>query len=134
MVELSEQRGRAFGRIWRVAQRGRFNPGGETSGDQCALNWIAILDSKEAHEYTLRVFRENERQRSERIARGKAAAHPAKEPIDLGVMKRLSTTDGLGRMTDAELLTKLEELYYVDHPELMTLAELAAAVEELASW
>lgn len=92
------------------------------------------MDSKEAHEYTLRVLQENARKRAERIARGKAAARAGKEPLDLETMKKLSTTEGLGRMSDAELLMKLEELYYVDHPELMTLADLAAIVEQLASW
>jgi len=81
-----------------------------------------------------RIIRENEQRRAARIARGKAEAPAGKEPIDLDRMKKISTTDALGIMTDAELLTKLEELYYVDHPRLMTLAQLARIVEELASW
>jgi len=76
----------------------------------------------------------NNRQRADRIAAGKAAAPAGKEPFDLATLKRTATTDALGKMTDAELALKLEEIYYVDKPKLRTLAELAAFVEELSRW
>ena len=76
----------------------------------------------------------NNRHRADQIAAAKAAAPAGKEPFDLATLKRTATTDALGKMTDAELALKLEEIYYVDKPKLRTLAELAAFVEELSRW
>jgi hypothetical protein len=76
----------------------------------------------------------NKKLREERIAEGKAAAPAGKEPFDLAAIKRTATTDALGKMSDDELRSRLEEIYYVDKPKLMTMAQLAPHVEELARW
>jgi len=76
----------------------------------------------------------NTEARLERIAAAKESAPAGKEPLDVETIKRTSPTNALGKMTDEELRIRLEVIYYIDSPKLMTNAQLAAYVEELSRW
>jgi hypothetical protein len=92
------------------------------------------MDGEDAAAYTRRIARENHEKLLARITAGKAAAPPDKEPIDLERVKRESRTATLGAETDDELLLRLEDLYYVDHPEYLTNQELIDLVALLANY
>lgn len=93
------------------------------------------LTGKDALELAERIKRENERKRAELLARAKEdAAVRGKEPFDLGELETMCATEALGRMTPEERAAHLEHMYYVEHPQLMTLAELARKIDELGRW
>lgn len=85
-------------------------------------------------EYTQRVMRENEQKRLARIAEAKASAPAGKEPLDVAFVKRQARTGALGKMSDAELVVKLEDLYYVDHPSYRTNQQLVDLIQQLADY
>lgn len=49
-------------------------------------------------------------------------------------MKRESRTSALGITTDEELVLKLEDLYYVDHPRYRTNQELIDLISTIADY
>ena len=87
-------------------------------------------------EYTRRVMRENQDKRLARIAEAKAEAlAKGKEPLDVrAFVKSHARTSALGKMSDAELVVKLEDLYYVDHPSYRTNQQLVNLIQQLADF
>jgi hypothetical protein len=83
---------------------------------------------------TQRVIRENQEKRLARIAKAKAEAPSNKEPLDVAFVKRNSRTGALGKMSDEELVVKLEDLYYVDHPSYRTNQQLVDLIQQLADY
>lgn len=85
-------------------------------------------------EQTQRAIRENQEKRLARIAKAKADAPANKEPLDVAFVKRNARTGALGKMSDEELVVKLEDLYYVDHPRYRTNQELVDLIQQLADY
>lgn len=85
-------------------------------------------------ELTQRVIRENHEKRLARIAKAKAEAASGKEPLDVDFIKLTSRTGALGKMSDDELVVKLEDLYYVDHPSYQTNQQLVDLIQQLADY
>lgn len=85
-------------------------------------------------EQTQRAIRENQEKRLARIAKAKAEAPANKEPLDVAFVKRNSRTGALGQMSDEELVVKLEDLYYVDHPSYRTNQQLVDLIQQLADY
>jgi len=85
-------------------------------------------------ELTRRVMRENEEKRRARIEKAKASAPADKEPLDVAFVKRNARTGALGKMSDDELVVKLEDLYYVDHPSYRTNQQLVDLIQQLADY
>ena len=93
------------------------------------------LTGKDALEFAARIDRENERKRAERLARAKEeAAARGKEPFDLVKLETMCATEALGYSTPEERAAWFEKMYYVDHPQLMTLEQLAKHIDELGRW
>jgi hypothetical protein len=93
------------------------------------------LTGKDALELHERIKHENLSKQAERLARAKEeAAARGKEPLDLAKLETMCAIEALGRMTPEERVARLEKMYYVEHPELVTLAELARLVDELGRW
>ena len=94
------------------------------------------LRGKEALALFEEIKRRNSAQAAEDLARGKAdAASRGKEPFDLEKLEALCDTSSQGRVDPYETRhAHYEYMYYVHHPELMTIAELAALVEQLNKW
>jgi hypothetical protein len=79
-------------------------------------------------------MRENEEKRRARIEKAKASAPADKEPLDVSFVKRNARTGALGTMTDDEVVVKLEDLYYVDHPSYRTNQQLVDLIQQLADY
>ena len=80
------------------------------------------------------IRRDNEQRTRELLERKKAEALArGKEPFDFERLRSMAPTDALGSTTD-EQQTLLERLYYVDHPEILTLREFADHVRLLSTW
>jgi len=80
------------------------------------------------------MLRAQEEQRLARIAKAKLEAPPDKEPLDVELVKRSARTGTLGVMSGEELVAKLEDLYYVDHPSYRTNQELIELIRLLADY
>jgi hypothetical protein len=80
------------------------------------------------------MLRAQQEQRLARIAKAKTEAPPDKEPLDVELVKRSARTGTLGAMSDEELVVKLEDLYYVDHPSYRTNQELVELIRLLADY
>jgi hypothetical protein len=92
------------------------------------------LVGKDALEFAERVARENAAKRVDAIARAKQAA-VGKEPFDLATLETMCDTSSEGRTAPvAAREAKFEEMYDVDYPALMTLADFARKVNELTRW
>lgn len=76
----------------------------------------------------------DQEQRLARIAKAKLEAPPDKEPLDVELVKRSARTGTLGVMSDEELVVKLEDLYYVDHPSYRTNQQLVELIRLLADY
>ena len=85
-------------------------------------------------ELAQRVIRDNQEKRLARIAEAKIEAPPSKEPLDVDFVKRHSRTGALGKMGDEELVVKLEDLYYVDHPSYRVNQQLVDLIQQLADY
>jgi hypothetical protein len=81
---------------------------------------------------TQRIVRENQRRRLARIALAKAEVPADKEPLDTAFVERHARTGALGTMSNEELVVKLEDLYYVDHPSYRTNQQLVELIQQLA--
>ena len=97
---------------------------------------MAELTGKEALEFAEQIARENKLRRAEALARGKAdAAARGKEPFDLAKLETMCDTSSEGRVAPLEVRQqRFEEWYYVWHPEVRTLEELARKIEEYNRW
>lgn len=93
------------------------------------------LKGKAADDLHEKLMREQAEHRTRRLADEKSKSD-GKEPFDLGKLEALGVDVTVeGRVTDrAQQHTRFEEMYYVQYPELRTLAELAAKETELAKW
>jgi hypothetical protein len=83
-------------------------------------------------ELTQRIVRENQERRIARIAKGRSEAPGDKEPLDAAFVERHARTGALGTMSNEELIVKLEDLYYVDHPSYRTNQQLVELIQQLA--
>lgn len=94
------------------------------------------ITGKDVLELNERIARENERKRAELLARAKeGGAARGKEPFDLAKLETMCASEAfLGRMKPADRAAQLEDMYYIDYPKLMTLAEFARKVDELGRW
>jgi hypothetical protein len=93
------------------------------------------LTGKDALDVLQQIKEKNERARSEAFANAKDAARAAgKEPFDLAKLEKLCALDALGPMTPEERDPGLEYRYYVHYPNVMTVAEFAAKLDELGHW
>lgn len=79
----------------------------------------------------------NDADRAARLAQAKAdAALRGKELYEYEKLRALAQTlyDTTTHMTDAERASYFEEMYYVDYPSMMSIAELAEHVNVLSRW
>lgn len=93
------------------------------------------LKGKAAKAFAEAVARRNrelrDKQRSEAITRAQAKG---KEPFDLDRLEQLCDTSREGRMGPVdERRARFEYKYYVEHPDVMTLAAFAAVVRALST-
>ena len=97
---------------------------------------MAQLIGKEALEFHDEIGRRNATLRAELLAKGKAeAVERGKEPFDLEKLETMCDTSSEGRVDPVESrFARHEQMYYVEHPEFMTLAELADLVTLLSKW
>lgn len=94
------------------------------------------LEGKEADEHLARVLSEESRRQAELLARGKAeAAARGREPFDLAKLETLCDTSRDGVLDPVEdRVAHFEYMYYVHHPELSTMEELARYIEQTSRW
>jgi len=97
---------------------------------------MAILKGNEAHELNREIFKEEDERRTRRLAEAKAkAAARGKEPFDLDALEKLCDTSVDGVVEPRERrVERYERAYYVQHPSMMTIAELAARIREASKW
>lgn len=78
----------------------------------------------------------NRRQRIQLMAAAlEKARQSGKEPFDLARLETMCDTSSEGRLApEAERQARLEYMYYVSHPRILTLEDLAAKIEELNKW
>ena len=94
------------------------------------------IEGDDAAALHARVSERNARVRAERLATARAeAAARGKQVFDLEALERMVDTSSDGKLAPVEARRdRFEYMYYVDNPSLMTLAELAALIRDLASW
>ena len=75
-------------------------------------------------------------ERAQRLAEARARSIASgKEPFDLEKLETLCDTSREGRLDSYDVRhARFEEMYYVRNPEVRTLEEFAALVEELNRW
>jgi hypothetical protein len=89
-------------------------------------------EGKAAHE----ILEREGRRQAEMLARAKEEAQRrGREAFDLGKLERLCDTSRDGVLDPVEDRTEhFEYLYYVLHPEFMTMEELARHIEQSSRW
>jgi hypothetical protein len=94
------------------------------------------LTGEEAKAFSDAIDARNKKLRAEALAREKAAAvERGKEPFDLQKLETMCDTSTEGRLDPEDVrLARYEFMYYVQHPEFMTLKELADLVTHLSQW
>lgn len=94
------------------------------------------LTGKDAREFMDKVAAQYEEEKRRQLAEAKAAAQAlGKEPFDLDKLEQLCDTSSEGRVDPIEQRQeRFERMYYVSHPEMMTLQELAELVTLLSQW
>lgn len=95
------------------------------------------LTGSEALEFLRRLRERNDADRAARLAQAKVdAALRGKEPFAYEKLSALAQTvfDMTTHMTHAERASYFEEMYYVDYPSMMSIAELAEHVNVLSQW
>ncbi|HEU4732605.1 MAG TPA: hypothetical protein VFT22_32140 [Kofleriaceae bacterium] len=94
------------------------------------------IEGKDALALHARLKERNAKLRAERLTAARAEAEArGKQAFDLETLERMVDTSSEGRLAPVEeRRERFEYMYYVDNPSLMTLAELAALIRELASW
>ena len=93
------------------------------------------MPSVSKEEFYEELRREKEK-RAQWLAEAKAEAEQrGKEPFDLAKLETMCDTSSEGRLDPLEEReARFEFLYYVQHPELMTLDELAKYIERTSKW
>lgn len=94
------------------------------------------LTGKDAWAFMQEIEARNAKERAERLARARADAEArGKEPFDLARLETMADTSSEGRMDPEESRrARFEEMYYVHYPDLLTIEDFAAKVEELNKW
>jgi len=94
------------------------------------------LTGKDAWAFMEEIAARNAKERAERLARARADAEArGKEPFDLARLETMADTSSEGRMDPEESRrARFEEMYYVHYPDLLTIEDFAAKVEELNKW
>lgn len=94
------------------------------------------MQGRDAWEQLDEIRRRNARQRAQFLARSQAAAVArGKEPFDLEKLEKMCDTTSEGRLDPVEdRQAHFEYLYYVLHPECMTLAEFVDVITRLSKW
>jgi hypothetical protein len=94
------------------------------------------LTGKDAWALFEEIGARNAKQRAERLERAKADADArGKEPFDLAKLETMADTSSEGRMDPEEdRRARFEEMYYVQYPDILTVEDFAAKVEELNKW
>lgn len=97
---------------------------------------MAELTGKEALEFHEEIGRRNTKLRADLLVKAKdEAVERGKEPFDLEKLETMCDTSSEGRVDPIESRhERYEYKYYVEHPELMTLAELADLITLLSKW
>ena len=94
------------------------------------------LEGKEALELHEALKQRNAERRAKALAEARAeAAGRGKQPFDLTALEQLCDTSSEGRVDPIDVRQdRYEHMYYVEYPDLMTLAELAKKIEEINKW
>lgn len=98
---------------------------------------MASLKGKEALAFHARLKRGDAARRTAELEKAKAnAVACGKEQFDLQKLESLCDTSEAGRMAadDEERRAAYEYRYYVEHPDVRTLAEFARRMTRLAPW
>ena len=84
----------------------------------------------------MEIIERSKRQQAERLNAAKVeATKRGKEQFDLHALEQMCDTTHEGRLGPVEeRINEFEWKYYVDYPDLMTLAEFANKVDELSRW
>jgi len=94
------------------------------------------VEGDEAWEFHHRICEQHERENAEALARAREeAVARGKEPFDLDKLEQLADTSREGVMDPREERQKyFEDMYYVGHPDFMTLEDLAKHIYEISRW
>jgi hypothetical protein len=94
------------------------------------------LSGKDAWAFHNELKARNDKARAERLERARADADArGKEPFDLAKLETMADTSSEGRMDPEESRrARFEEMYYVQYPDILTIEDFAAKVEELNKW
>jgi hypothetical protein len=100
------------------------------------MEHMMAIEGDDAAALHARVSERHARVRAERLAAARADADArGKQVFDLDALERLVDTSSEGELAPVDARhDRFEYMYYVDHPSLMTLAELAALIRDLKSW
>lgn len=99
-----------------------------------------ILTGAAARAYTESLDREVKMKSASALAAAKSAAKlRGKEPFDLATLETMCDTTNPARLGGQPLpwearVAEYERMYYIDHPEVMTLADFANIVAEWNRW
>jgi len=87
-------------------------------------------------DFVAQVLAESEKRHQEQLASARAiAVARGKEPFDLEKLEAMCDTSHEGRLAPRdERHAEFERKYYVQYPDVMTLAELAEKIDELSRW
>jgi hypothetical protein len=94
------------------------------------------LKGKDAEEFADAVARRNLELQKQQLEKAIADANAkGKEPFDLDRLEQLCDTSREGRVDPVDdRRARFEYKYYVENPEIMTIAEFAGLVAELNRW
>ncbi len=95
------------------------------------------IEGKDALDLMKEIDKREEEKAAALMAQAKArAAASGKEPFDYAKLKGMCQTvyGDTQYMTEAQRAAHFERIYYVDYPDVATLAELAEKVNVLAQW
>ena len=94
------------------------------------------LSGRDADDFMAAITKANNEERARLLEEAKREAEANnKERFDLEKLETMCDTSREGRLDPYEVrYARFEEMYYVRNPELRTLEEFAALVEELNRW
>ncbi len=94
------------------------------------------LTGKAAEEFAMHAAQRSRQLREEALADARREADATgKERFDLAKLEAMCDTSREGRVDPEPVRwARFEESYYVDYPEIRTLKEFAAKLEELNRW
>jgi hypothetical protein len=84
------------------------------------------LTGRDALDLVDKIRQENAKKRAENLARAKAdSLARGKEPFDLAILEPLCAIDAFARFLPDEREERLEYMYYVDYPDVLTVSQFA---------